>query len=142
MKRNLVKISAILLLIVAILSIFAVPTFAATPGATAGTGTAGFDQQFEVKDDANVGNTISKVIGTIIFVCQLVGMGVAIIMLLVIAIKYIAASPNDKAEIKKHLVVYIVGAVLLFAASGILQLIKTYALGLGKDASGGNQLLK
>lgn len=131
MKRNLLKISAILLLVVAILTIFMTPSFA----------TAGFNQSIKVADDAQVGGTISKVIGTIIFVCQLVGMGVAIIMLLVIAIKYIAASPNDKAEIKKHLVVYIVGAVLLFAASGILQLIKKYAMGLSNDADGGNHIL-
>ena len=48
-------------------------------------------------------------------------------MLIVLAIKYISAAPGDKAEIKKHAVVYVVGAVILFAATGILQIIRTFA---------------
>ena len=48
-------------------------------------------------------------------------------MLIVLAIKYISAAPSDKAEIKKHAVVYVVGAIVLFAASGILQIIKNFA---------------
>ena len=36
-------------------------------------------------------------------------------------------APSDKAEIKKHAVVYIVGAVVLFAASGLLGIIRTFA---------------
>ena len=55
------------------------------------------------------------------------GIGVAVIMLIVLAIKYISAAPGDKAEIKKHAVVYVVGAVILFAATGILQIIRTFA---------------
>ena len=38
-----------------------------------------------------------------------------------------AAAPGDKAEIKKHAVVYVVGAIVLFAASGILEIIKGFA---------------
>ena len=132
MKRNVIKVFAILLLVAAILFVASAPAFAAS----------GFDQNFPVNDSSGASGTISTVIGTIIFICQLVGMGVAIIMLLVIAIKYIAASPNDKAEIKKHLVVYIVGAVLLFAASGLLSLIKTWATSLSNEAANGNDIIK
>ena len=49
-------------------------------------------------------------------------------MLIVLAIKYISAAPNDKAEIKKHAVVYVVGAVILFGATVILEIIKNFAL--------------
>lgn len=58
---------------------------------------------------------------------QVIGIAIAVIMLIVLAIKYISAAPGDKAEIKKHAVVYIVGAVVLFAASGIIQIIKTFS---------------
>lgn len=54
-------------------------------------------------------------------------MGVAIIMLIVMAIKYISAAPSEKAEIKKGVTIYIVGAIVLFAASGILGIIKGFA---------------
>ena len=59
----------------------------------------------------------------------------AIIMLIVLAIKYISAAPGDKADIKKHAVVYVVGAIVLFAASGILGIIKNFASNV--KASGG-----
>ena len=51
-------------------------------------------------------------------------------MLIVLAIKYISAAPNDKAEIKKHAVVYIVGAIVLFAASALLGIVKNFATGI------------
>lgn len=71
--------------------------------------------------------SMSKISGSILGIVQTIGMAVAIIMLVVLAIKYISAAPNDKAEIKKHAVIYIVGAVVLFAASGIVGLIKTWS---------------
>ncbi len=66
--------------------------------------------------------------GTMLGVAQVIGMAVAVIMLIVLAIKYISTSPNDKAEIKKYAVVYIVGAIVLFAASGIVELIKNWSI--------------
>lgn len=38
------------------------------------------------------------------------------------------ASPGEKAEIKKHLTTYVIGAVVLFGASGILEIVKQVAL--------------
>ena len=67
--------------------------------------------------------------GNILAIVQVVAIAVAVIMLIVLAIKYISSAPNDKAEIKKHAVIYVVGAVLLFGASGILELIKQFASG-------------
>lgn len=69
---------------------------------------------------------IGEVLSVILGIAQVVGVAIAVIMLVVLAIKYISAAPGDKAEIKKHAVVYIVGAVVLFAAAGILQIIKTF----------------
>ena len=52
---------------------------------------------------------------------------IAVIMLIVLAIKYISAAPSEKADIKKSATIYIVGAVLLFAASGVLAIIQGFA---------------
>lgn len=77
------------------------------------------------------GSTTSKsfqeILKVILGITQVIGVAIAIIMLVVLAIKYISAAPGDKAEIKKHAVVYIVGAVVLFAASGIIGLISQFA---------------
>ena len=73
--------------------------------------------------------------GQILAIMQVIGVAVAVIMLIVLAIKYMSSAPNDRAEIKKHAVVYVVGAVVLFAASGILGIIKDFAESLGDGAS-------
>ncbi len=78
-------------------------------------------------DDTGAASSINNIIGSIITIVQVVGVGVAIIMLIVLAIKYISAAPGDKADIKKHAVVYVVGAIVLFAASGLLGIIKNFA---------------
>ena len=85
-----------------------------------------------VKDNSGLSLAAKNIIGMIINVAQIIGTGVAIIMLIVLAIKYISASPEGKAEIKKNATIYIVGAVILFAASGILGIIRRFAvLGVG-----------
>ena len=43
------------------------------------------------------------------------------------AMKYMMASPDGKAEIKKTAAQYIVGAVILFGAAGILKIIQLLA---------------
>ena len=66
---------------------------------------------------------------TMITIFKVVGVGVAVMMLIVLAMKYMMAAPGDKADIKKHAVPYLVGAVVLFAASGILQILEKFAEG-------------
>lgn len=81
----------------------------------------------EASDSTGAAKSINTIIGSVITIVQVVGVGVAIIMLIVLAIKYISAAPGDKADIKKHAVVYVVGAIVLFAASGLLGIIKNFA---------------
>lgn len=58
---------------------------------------------------------------------QITATGMGAIMLTVLAIKYMTSAPGDKAEIKKHAVVYIVGACMAFGATGIVEIIKNFA---------------
>lgn len=80
-------------------------------------------KNIEAQDSA-LASSVQNIGGMILGVAQVVGMIVAVVMLVVLAIKYISSAPNDKAEIKKHAVVYIVGAIVLFAASGLLGIIR------------------
>ena len=81
----------------------------------------------DAKDTTGAASSLNRIIGSAITIVQVVGVGVAIIMLIVLAIKYISAAPGDKADIKKHAVVYVVGAVVLFAATGILGIVQKFA---------------
>lgn len=63
--------------------------------------------------------------GIILGVIQAIGMSIAVIILVWLGIKYIMASPDGKAEIKKQAFGYILGAVLLFGASWLVPLLKS-----------------
>lgn len=66
-----------------------------------------------------------KVLGAI----QVVGIGIAVIMLIAIAVRYITASVQEKAQLKERLVPYLIGAILLFAGSSILSIIANWVYG-------------
>ena len=75
----------------------------------------------------NITTTTGRIMGTIINTIRIVGTGVAIIMIMYVAIKYMSAAPTEKAEFKKSATAYIVGAVVLFASSNILKVIADFA---------------
>lgn len=70
--------------------------------------------------------TIKNAMNIIIGVFQVAAAGVGVIMLTVLGIKYVASSPNEKAEIKKHATVYIVGACMAFGASGLVTILQQF----------------
>lgn len=81
-------------------------------------------QQSQASDKVN------EAANVILGIVQVVAVAVAVIMLVVLAIKYISASPEGKADIKKSATLYIVGAVLLFAATGILEILKQFSVSI------------
>ena len=77
--------------------------------------------------DSSATKSAQNAVGAVITITRSVATGVAIIMLIVLAMKYMTAAPGDRSDIKKHAVVYVVGAVVLFATSGILGIIANFA---------------
>ena len=59
--------------------------------------------------------------GVILAVVRYAGAGIAIISLVLIAMKYLYSSPGEKADYKKNLVVYVVGGVGMFSVGTILE---------------------
>ena len=78
-------------------------------------------------DNSAAASSTTNIVGAILQVARIVAVGVALIMLTVLAIKYMSSAPNDRASIKKHAVVYVVGAIVLFGAAGILQIIEKFS---------------
>lgn len=72
-------------------------------------------------------NMARTAVGSVMSITKIVTLGIAIIMLAILGMKYMMASAGDRAEIKKHAVVYVVGAVIMFGASAILQIIEKFA---------------
>lgn len=90
-------------------------------------GVDGFELNAGQSVPSTVTNLTDQTMGTAISVARTVGVGVAITILMVIAVKYMIASPGDRADIKKNAVPFVIGAVVLFGASGILGLLAEFS---------------
>ena len=73
--------------------------------------------------------TLNGVMGIILGIVQAIAFAFATGMLLYIGIKYTMASANEKADLKKGSISYVIGAVIIFAATGLLEVAKQ----LGED---------
>ena len=111
--KQTVKIISIILLVTMLLATIA-STVYADPGTTLDkiNGQGGVDDTQLV----TIGNKIVNII-------QVVGIVVAVVILLVIGIKYMIGSASEKAEYKKTMIPYIVGAILIFAGTSIVKVI-------------------
>lgn len=68
---------------------------------------------------------VKSVIETFIGLFTYVGSGLSVIVLIILGIKYMFGSVEEKAEYKKSLLPYVIGAVILFSASSITGIIYT-----------------
>ncbi len=115
MKNKTLKIIAVLLIAIALITL----------STTIVRATTGFEP-IEPKPAGTAGEKVTNTAGQILTIVRIVGMAVAVIMLTILGIKYVAASPNEKADYKKGMTVYVVGAVLLFGASALLSVIQKF----------------
>ena len=81
-----------------------------------------------VSIDPKTENTgdITKVGNKIMGILQVVGVLIDVIILMVLGIKYMMGSAEEKAEYKKTMIPYIVGAILIFAAATIANAIYNF----------------
>lgn len=68
----------------------------------------------------SIGNDIVKIITT-------GGVVVSVVILVVLGIKYMMGSAEEKAEYKKTLMPYVIGAGLVFAASSVATVVFNFA---------------
>ncbi len=129
MSKKVMKLFSVLVMAIMVVTTLSPLVFASQAVTDSGTGTSsGSDvlnpRLFEGKQGIDdVESTTTTVMTTAVRVVQIVGVAVAVIMLVVLGIKYVSASPSEKADIKKSLMIYVVGAILIFLAAGILEFI-------------------
>ncbi len=70
---------------------------------------------------------IREIAANIIFLVQMAGTGTSIVMLTYMGVKYMLAAPSEKADFKKSATGFILGAVILFAATNIITIIAKFA---------------
>ncbi len=83
--------------------------------------------------DAEGTDGIMNVGGRIVSIVTTIGIIVAVVVLLVLGIKYMMGSAAEKAEYKKTMIPYLVGALLIFGASAIAKAIIAMSENLTAD---------
>ena len=111
--KNITRVITILFFVTMLLSAFSMVFGTVTIPTPSQPGTGGED--------------ISGIVSNVIWIIQTIAIAAAVIMLMFVGIKFVTASPEGKAEIKKTAVIYVVGAILLLAASGVLGIIQSLA---------------
>ena len=111
------KITIVLLSILIILSICNI--------SMAGSAGGVFDDtaRFDTTVDPNIEKTTKGFLGGAIDVVQIFSVGLAVILLIVNSIQYMNAAPDAKADIKKKMVLYGIGAVIVFSATQLAEII-------------------
>lgn len=102
--KKIIKILPILMTVIMVLTIVT-PVFADTIG--------GIDINPSTDE---VGSKVGNVGNSILGIIKVVGTLIAVGVLMVLGIKYMMGSAEEKAEYKKTMIPYLIGAVLLFAA--------------------------
>ncbi len=116
-KGTKIIFSTIMIVMMVILTV--APVFAETTGAV---------DPKTLTGSSNANTTTMQNIGNqIITVVSVAGSIVSVIVLIVLGIKYMMGSAEEKAEYKKTLMPYIIGAALVFAASAIAGIVFNFA---------------
>lgn len=114
-KNNKILIIAIALLA---LIIFFIPTYSYA------TNPIDYPNYYEpgtIKPEDTIG--ITEKANKILSVISTIGITVAVIALMILGIKYMIGSVEEKAEYKKSMIPYIIGILLLVSTSAIVGLI-------------------
>jgi len=124
MKKTTKTIIMVLVMVIAFVLLGTIPSMASEDTVDLGNLVGGLTgTKSDAQDDiTNMGNQIIGILTTI-------GVVVAVVVLLVLGIKYMMGSASEKAEYKKTMIPYLVGALLIFGASAITKVVVNMASG-------------
>lgn len=114
MKKRIIIYTAIFILLI----LFVFTNFSIA--ATFSTGKIRSDN-----DLGNAGTQITNIGSTILTVVSNVGIVLSVVMLAIIGVKYMISSADERAEYKKNIMPYLIGAFLVFSASTVAKIVKT-----------------
>lgn len=116
MNKKAMKIISVLMIALCVIMTVTTACFAEIDPASIN----GKDPSTDVSKIGTIGNSIATIIRN-------VGIVLAVIIVMVLGLKYMIGSAQEKAEYKKTMIPYIVGAVLLFGASAIAQMVISFS---------------
>lgn len=121
MKKDLTKISKIIILIMLILLVSA---FCNNSFASSILNTDNYNVSGELEDNSKALGIISTIINLI----QVIGIIISVISISILGIKFMIGSTEQRAEYKKTMIPFIVGVVLIVSATTIVKAISKAVL--------------
>lgn len=85
-------------------------------------------------ESADTGSGIASTINDVIGLLQIAGTGIALIVTTMLGIKYMLASPSDKADVKKQIMPILIGCFLVFGAVIIVTAMIDFATVIENEA--------
>lgn len=119
MKTKTLKILTFVATILLLTSICTSTVLAITP-----------NQIQPLENGVNGVNEVTSIGQKVMTVINAVGVVVAVIILVILGIKYMVGSAEEKAEYKKTMIPYLIGAVFIFAAPTIANVVYNLAKGI------------
>ena len=115
--KKFTKVLSVLLVAMMLIAVgtnvFAAVSGVSNPSSLTGQAVSGTDKI------TNIGNQI-------ITILTIVGTVASVIVLIVLGLKYMMGSAEEKAEYKKTMMPYVIGAALVFAASAIAGILYSF----------------
>lgn len=115
--QKLFKVISVILIAITVITI-GTSVFAAVTGVTD-------PSQLTGKDVAGT-EKITSIGNQIITILTIVGTVASVIVLIILGLKYMMGSAEEKAEYKKTMMPYVIGAALVFAASAIAGILYSF----------------
>lgn len=76
---------------------------------------------------ADAGSNVAKAINDVIGLLQITGTGISVIVVTMLGIKYLIASPSEKADTKKMIMPILIGCILLFGAVNLVAIVADFS---------------
>lgn len=118
MKTKTIKILTMVMTIALMIAMSASVVYGLTP------------EDLSANENATGSDQVQTFGENIMGVVQIAGVVIAVVILMILGIKYMMGSAEEKAEYKKTMIPYLVGAILIFAASTIANVVYQFAIGL------------
>lgn len=72
-------------------------------------------------------SNVAKAINDVIGLLQITGTGISVIVVTMLGIKYLIASPSEKADTKKMIMPILIGCILLFGAVNLVAIVADFS---------------
>ena len=119
MKKKIFKVISLILILILFLSVSYNNVFASDAGTIIDPNDYEPDSMASAENADNILTIGNDIIGFL----QIAGSILSVIVLVVVGIKYMIASAEERAEYKKTLMPYVIGAIMVFGITNILAIV-------------------